>query len=238
MAKRKKKIAYKRVDRGGFHCETENILASVKAKHLLMLAPFVCWEETRYYLNGIFIQRAPQGGIYLAATDGHRLGIIYDPDGETNAEVIFRLPPETLRRIRENKPLGAVLTQSGCSLVANAGDVPEGPYPGGPIEGTFPAFWRVIPHVRRTSKPAAFNARYVGDFRKVGVAAGLPNDGACGHANLWQFYPAESKLPESCAFIVRNWHLPEFLGVLMPARGEKGFPARPDWLFEDGEGAA
>lgn len=46
---------------------------------------FVSKEETRYYLNGVLIEPAPQGGVFLVATDGHRLVCFHDPEGMTDA---------------------------------------------------------------------------------------------------------------------------------------------------------
>ena len=41
----------------------------------------VSTEETRYYLNGVHIEPAPDGGVLMVATDGHRLLCIRDPKG-------------------------------------------------------------------------------------------------------------------------------------------------------------
>lgn len=41
----------------------------------------VSTEETRYYLNGVHIEPAPDGGVLMIATDGHRLLCIRDAKG-------------------------------------------------------------------------------------------------------------------------------------------------------------
>ena len=41
-------------------------------------------EETRYYLNGVFIEPHPVGGAVLVATDGHRMLVAHDEKGEVS----------------------------------------------------------------------------------------------------------------------------------------------------------
>ena len=45
------------------------------------------WEDTRYYLNGIRIQPAKNGGVIIVATDGHTLAALYDPAGYASEPV-------------------------------------------------------------------------------------------------------------------------------------------------------
>ncbi len=62
-----------------------------KARYLAALIPFIAEEENRYYLNGINVKPMPEGGIRIAATDGHALGVIYDADGEADKEYILEI---------------------------------------------------------------------------------------------------------------------------------------------------
>ncbi|MFH1806867.1 MAG: hypothetical protein ABID63_18455 [Pseudomonadota bacterium] len=51
---------------------------TVSAKHFLAAWLFISKEETRYYLNGVLIEPHPDGGVIMAATDGHALIAIRD----------------------------------------------------------------------------------------------------------------------------------------------------------------
>lgn len=67
-------------------------------------------EETRYYLNGVFVEpHATKRGITLTATDGHRLICAYDAEGTTDAPGIVNLPAaliKELKRSTRNRGLG------------------------------------------------------------------------------------------------------------------------------------
>lgn len=48
-------------------------------------------EQTRYYLNGVYVSAAPEGGALLVATDGHWLIAIRDPRGVVEGSGIVAL---------------------------------------------------------------------------------------------------------------------------------------------------
>lgn len=57
-------------------------------------------EETRYYLNGVFVQACDHGGALLVATDGRRMLVLRDPNGYVaNGSGIVTLRPETARAL-------------------------------------------------------------------------------------------------------------------------------------------
>lgn len=61
----------------------------VNARLFAAAAIFVSTEETRYYLNGVHVTPHHEKGAVLVATDGHRLIVIHDEEGEcTKAETI------------------------------------------------------------------------------------------------------------------------------------------------------
>lgn len=47
-------------------------------------------EETRYYLNGVAVQPHPSEGVFLVATDDHRMSVMHDPQGYASRSAIFR----------------------------------------------------------------------------------------------------------------------------------------------------
>ncbi|HTG37441.1 DNA polymerase III subunit beta [Sphingomonas sp.] len=110
-------------------------------------------EETRYYLNGIFLHVADEGGpggahavLKAAATDGHRLArvTIARPDGaEAMPDVI--VPRKCVTELR--KLLDEVDASVGVSLSASKirFDLGQAILTSKLIDGTFPDYSRVIP---------------------------------------------------------------------------------------------
>jgi hypothetical protein len=68
------------------------------ARYLAALIPFISNHECRHYLNGIQIAPAAAGGIILAATNGHTIGVIHDPEGSADAETILDMSESSLLR--------------------------------------------------------------------------------------------------------------------------------------------
>ena len=66
--------------------------AIVRLEHVLASANFIGVEETRFYLQGVFIQPHPAAGATLAATDGKALSVILDPDAHVEGEPMIWAP--------------------------------------------------------------------------------------------------------------------------------------------------
>lgn len=101
-------------------------------------------EETRYYLNGIYLHSV-EGGVMLVATDGHRLAkrFIALPDGMTGPPGII-IPRKTVN------VLAKILPKDGMVEIA-ASDAkvmittPDTRLTSKLIDGTFPDYLRIIP---------------------------------------------------------------------------------------------
>ncbi|KEO91661.1 DNA polymerase III subunit beta [Erythrobacter longus] len=109
-------------------------------------------EETRYYLNGIFLHVSDDDGPVLkaAATDGHRLArfTVAQPDGADGMPdvIIPRKAVAELRKLLEEALDGAVMVDLSASkirftLSGEGGVVLTSKL----IDGTFPDYSRVIP---------------------------------------------------------------------------------------------
>ena len=106
-------------------------------------------EETRYYLNGIFLHVAEDGGeavLKAAATDGHRLARVTvkrPDDAEAMPDVI--VPRKCVAELR--KLLDEVDGSVGVSLSATKirFDLGQAILTSKLIDGTFPDYSRVIP---------------------------------------------------------------------------------------------
>jgi DNA polymerase-3 subunit beta len=103
-------------------------------------------EETRYYLNGVFMHRTGDGQLAMATTDGHRLVRVSRPapaGTETVADTI--IPAEAvalLSRVTKKGEGDVALTFHGVRLAIEANGwriVTK------TVDGTFPDYTRVIP---------------------------------------------------------------------------------------------
>lgn len=154
----------------------------------------VSTEETRYYLNGVFVD--PRG--WLVSTDGHRLfaARISGIEGTLPAEGVI-IPRDTIKKALtgynkniptitlDDKTLGDIV----CAFV----------------DGTFPQWERVVPK-SFNGETAQFNPAYVGDFAKIAKTLGLSNGYAEIHHN--------GDSPAGVTF-----GRPDCFAVLMPVRG-------------------
>lgn len=118
-------------------------------------------EETRYYLNGVFMEWIPDGregetgGLVFTATDGHRLAHVaaripfprlwhYDPRREACGVILPRVAIKHMISALKAKTcpptVRLALTDTRARLVAGAVDVLSKL-----IDGTFPDYRRVMP---------------------------------------------------------------------------------------------
>ncbi|MEM6625680.1 MAG: DNA polymerase III subunit beta [Pseudomonadota bacterium] len=105
-------------------------------------------EETRYYLNGIYLHFADEvGGVLRAvATDGHRLALadMPAPDG-ANALTGIIVPRKAIaeaRRLLDDAPDRVTVSASDSKIVFKVG---EAVLTSKLIDGSFPDYQRVIP---------------------------------------------------------------------------------------------
>lgn len=186
-------------------------------------------EETRYYLNGVFVQPHPVKGAFLVSTDGHRLLCIYDKDAIAPRAEIIQLDATALKVCKPGK--GEVRREIHIvDSRAEIGPVIHDHYKGKAcekftptvlvqkciVDGTFPDWQRVIGS-RCVEKPAlaSYNGRYVADFAKLGVELRAhDNQGYRGSESAMRVASAETGSPA----LVRWPGIDFAFGVIMPVR--------------------
>lgn len=206
---------------------TTNIRIKFTAAHLPHLALFMAKQDLRYYLMGIGIEPAPQGGVYLVATDGHCLTVIHDKDGTmTGGEsVILRASPELVSACKKRYEPGLnaniIITGQRVSIANDFDqehtDLETYIQPGKPwIEANFPNWRRLMPDFTKlvSGFRASVNSHYLAKFAKLASE----KNGNCGLI-FWQEPSAEPY--ESKAVIVQHVDRPEMITVVMPMRQEK-----------------
>ena len=128
----------------------EFLLSSAELKSLIDRTRFaISTEETRYYLNGIYLHTAKSGEVSVlraVATDGHRLARveIMIPDGAAGMPGVI-IPRKTVVELRKlldeiDQPVRIELSESKIRF-----DFGDGVLSSKLIDGTFPDYDRVIP---------------------------------------------------------------------------------------------
>lgn len=193
-------------------------------------------EQTRYYLNGVCIQHAPTGPVFVA-TDGHRL-IAARHDWQSDAPAPFApviVPLELLKRVKIVRKASDVAT---VTLSAGEGDARKVAidYAGATvaanaIDCTFPDWRRVIPQSEPSGVAAQFQAQYFDAFRDaMAILAGGKTDAQPRIAHNGDS-PAIVDLGDAGAV--------QAFGVLMPLRIKRDFLTRaPEWACVTGASVA
>ncbi|MEL6423162.1 MAG: DNA polymerase III subunit beta, partial [Pseudomonadota bacterium] len=126
-------------------------LPSQDLKRLIEKSRFaISTEETRYYLNGIFLHEAETNGtpmLRAVATDGHRLAQVEVPLPEGAASMPGIIVPRKtvleLHRLVENDEAAVEIALSAQKIQFTTGPIVM---TSKLIDGTFPDYGRVIPH--------------------------------------------------------------------------------------------
>lgn len=204
-----------------------------RADHFLAVSKLTSKEETRYYLTGVHIEPDPAGGIFLVATDGHRLCVAHDPNGYAERNAIltcdFKSPALKSKR-NENFPRHVYLDGGSADVrlvetVALATNADAHPLVDrllfDEIDGTFPDWRRVVPMDVEPSHmaPLSFNVNLL---RDIADSAKVLATDRCLAMELFQKSPGDP-------MVLRFGQLPDVVYVLMPMRGA-GLTSTPDWL--------
>jgi hypothetical protein len=215
-------------------------MTAIRFDASLFLAAYACvsTEQTRYYLQGVYVCPAPDpanagAGVLMVATDGHRMALVHDANGRIDRGRILRLDPKSKALKPARGETGRILHidaiergrdavarvllghESDCSQV-DVLSVHE-------IDGAFPDWTRVLPEDPvegiAVHSGNSFNPDYLAGFGKAFKAL-------CGSSAFAIAQPAKG----SPAWVWSN-NAPQVRFVCMPMRCESD-PGRPAWLTQ------
>jgi hypothetical protein len=197
---------------------------NVNADLFRNVARAVSTESTRYYLNGVFIEPHPCGGTYLVATDGHRMIVAYDPQGETDGRHIVPAPRDLLRQTIRKRARGIslgdarrIVATGNAVQVRSGGDIVAS-FAIEAIDGVFPDWSRVVPAMPEHGSASAHNPAYVSDL--MDLAMDLR---ACGWPGL---LPRMMSAGEGSPSVITYGADAPVFALLMPIRSsEAAMPA-------------
>jgi DNA polymerase-3 subunit beta len=135
----------------------------INVNYLKAAAIAVGKEETRYYLKGVAIQ-ASQNGVFIIATDGHRLTVFRQSETYDGKPLDIIIPIETVNALKtKNETVSLGKINDAQYMIGNL--IFE------PIDGTFPDWRRIVPK-ETSGEIAQFNLAYLGDFAKIAKTLG------------------------------------------------------------------
>ena len=176
-------------------------------------------EETRYYLNGVFIQPAKDGGVHVVATDGHLLSVGYDAEGEltgvpeqdNGGGVILNLEPREFAMFAAGKCKRAEIEGEELRLYRQHKRLSEGQLAkrifADFVDGTYPDWRRVVPETPEKAALAGFNIHYLAKYSRVAKCLGK---------NVRSVVVKGDS--ESSPHIVQFPDIDHWFGVIMPVR--------------------
>lgn len=145
---------------------------TVNAKLFRAVSLCVSTEETRYYLNGVYIHKHAKEGAVLVATDGNRMMIAHDVNGIVEGEPkIIRLDKTALTAAKGKRNESAERTiqvdDDGTAKIL-AGDEIAHIALRTIVDGTFPDYGRVVPSGEMEGGALfTFNGKYLADFGEI-----------------------------------------------------------------------
>jgi hypothetical protein len=176
-------------------------------------------EETRYYLNGVYVAPHPEKGVLLTATDGHRLITLHDETGKCSAPKIVKIDPKAIDAKTYNALLKSMSIEEAPRIVVDDdGIVTAGTYRSLKscfIDGTFPDWARVVKPVLDQAKegkycPASYNQKYVAAFGRIATMLS-PDNNQSASIRIISF-------SESDPSLIRFGNINCAFGILMPIR--------------------
>lgn len=186
---------------------------TIKPNELEAIALAASTEETRYYLNGVYIT----GGA-MVATDGHRLaGLRLDKTGDKDGFILgsadikkaLQLAKLTKKEAGKHVEELVAIVIEGNTIKIMLGEIEKAAFGFKPIDGRFPDYRRVIPANCDDGVAAcSFNADYMVDFSKM---AKLLSGTKTSHIRL-------RSTGEGTPIFIDISGAREFTEVLMPVR--------------------
>jgi len=115
------------------------------AAHLKAIALLAAGQDVRYYLNGVCVEATPFE-TRLVATDGHKLGLLrHAVENEIDKDLSFIIPASTIASMKLGKRDLTLLVECEIEAGKYALHLPNTRIDFVPVDGTFPAYRRVIP---------------------------------------------------------------------------------------------
>jgi hypothetical protein len=202
--------------------KAKKTIPTIDVNAILFHAANICrsTEDIRYYLNGVYVQPHPNGGVLLVATDGHRLVCIHDETGSCSEASIVLVDPRGFAGVKVDRKKPEIprlkLDAEGHVVVGTYRSIDSAI-----IDGAFPDYTRVLSPIVAALKlgtyaPASFNHEYLVSFGRISALI-------CDGKRAIRLIATDESSPALILFE----GAPHAFGVLMPMRTslQNGIPA-------------
>lgn len=200
----------------------------VTLKKVAAVLPFIGKEETRYYLTGFYVEPHKNKGVILVGTDGHTMGVAYDPDGKADKPVIWKPSRCLIAAAKSYKPVTEVQFEDEDSIekitTPTDGEMVEltAPSMGSEVDGKFPD-WRKVVCPITNAESREFNAEYL--IRFAGISSLL------GGLNMTvREFARDGNVDKLGARFISAKSDDSFVGLIMPMKTTTSSISLPDWL--------
>lgn len=141
------------------------MIANVSADLYRIAFRFSSTEQTRYYLQGVYVERCQtNGGVQLVATNGHQMFVAYDPTGYTDENKVIRLTDAAMKECK-SRDLGRRISIEGkIAYIEDAQATRLAISQDCIVDGTFPDWLRVVPKFNSNPSFVSYNAAQMIDF--------------------------------------------------------------------------
>lgn len=185
-------------------------------------------EETRYYLQGVFVKPHHAVGVTLTATDGHRLIVIHDETGFADECAIVRLGADALKQCKPKRGERRIVRiETGskdadvCCAEADGALQPFAKAFDIRVDGAFPDYRRVVPKAFGAAGAPHFAGAYISTF--AAIAGELATHFLAWSSRDISIYRkdamrilSDAEDPNGAPAIVLWPYTPQAFGVLMP----------------------
>lgn len=194
---------------------------NIKARLVAAVAQFKASNDIRYYLNGVYVEPGPLGGVIIVATNGHAMGAWLDETGEIERPAILRVRAKLQAACQGADTKRLFIIDDRLAVVdAKGTELYVQPEPGKwEVPGKFPDHMRVLQTVSGgPSLHDALNPEYVALIdRALSIGGG---------DKLKSITVRQGTASSAIAFT--STAAPNFIGFVMPQReNEAPYPA---WL--------
>ena len=183
--------------------------AKILAQYYADAGSFVTKEQSRYSLDTLRVERHPEKGVVIVATDGHTMGVFHDQGGECPAEGITLLYNRSLADMCGPERMLEV-NDDGSASVRNRGRE-EVRFSDIESDGKFPNWRLPFPKWTTDVKRTDYNPEYIERCAKL-CHARYP------HLAIWSGTKAGHKYAEEGPTVIRSYDRDDCFFLVMPMR--------------------
>lgn len=142
--------------------------AKISSRYYADAGMFTTEEESRYSLNALHLERHPEKGVIIVATDGHTMGVFHDIGGQCPEDGITLKFDSALANLCSTKKLLEINDDGSASIFE--GGLEEVRFSRIVTSKNFPEWKSVLPKWTAESERIDYNPEYFGRCAKAGRA--------------------------------------------------------------------